>query len=164
MGMRWKEFHPSDGITRAEGHSHIITSTVVRGLGLVLQYNYTGRDAELSCASVWRPPALAGTIYKEEEEIYIPTSGAGRFGAGVVRGHLRLEVADYSIGAQQEIITALNILGRSGIPGGALKRKLKEDPEFACPVRDIVALTSYMICQAGSPLVQVPAPRITWRV
>jgi hypothetical protein len=52
----------------------------------------------------------------------------------------------------------LNILGRSGIPGGALKRKLKEDPELTCPVGDIVALTSYMICQAGSPLVQVPAP------
>jgi len=154
MGMRWKEFRPSDGIMKAEGHSHVITLTVVRGLGSVLQYNYTGQNAELNRPSKRRPPALTRMIWKEEE-IYIPTPAAG---AGVVKGHHRLEIKDYAIGAQQGVITTLNMLGGGGAPGGALKKRLKEDPESNCPVGDIVALTTSMICQAGSPLVQVPAP------
>jgi hypothetical protein len=47
MGMKWKDFRPSDGILRAEGHSHTITSTVVRSLGIVLQYSYTGQGRRL---------------------------------------------------------------------------------------------------------------------
>ena len=68
MGMRWKDFRPDDGILRAEGHSHIITSTIVRSLCLVLQYNYTGRSKRLARQSPWRA-TVPGSVYKEEEEI-----------------------------------------------------------------------------------------------
>jgi len=39
LGMRWKDFRPFDGSLRAEGHLHLITSTVVRSLGIVIQYS-----------------------------------------------------------------------------------------------------------------------------
>jgi hypothetical protein len=81
---------------RAEGHSHIITSTVVRGLGLVLQYNYTGRSKRLARKSEWRAP-VAGSVYKEQEEIYISVPGADRFGAGVIRGSRSLNVPDFTL-------------------------------------------------------------------
>lgn len=157
MGMRWKEFRPEDGVMRAEGHSHIITSTVVRGLGLVLQYNYTGRSKRLARKSQWRA-AVAGSVYKEQEEIYIATPGADRFGAGVIRGSRGLGVPDFTVGTQQEIITALRTLDPTQVCSTILKDILKKDPEFLFPVADLVALTSHVLYQNGSPLVQIPAP------
>ena len=157
MGMRWKDFRPEEGILRAEGHSHIITSTVVRSLGLVLQYNYTGRSKRLARESPWRA-AVAGSVYKENEEIYISTPGADRFGAGVIRGHRRLGVPDFTVGTQQEIVTSLRTLDQTEICFEILKKILKQDAAFKFPVADLVAMTSFMICQAGSPLVQIPAP------
>lgn len=38
LGMRWKEMRPDDGVVRAEGTGQSITSTTVRGFGLLLQY------------------------------------------------------------------------------------------------------------------------------
>ena len=40
LGMRWREVRPDDGILRAEGNGQSITSTTVRGFGLLLQYNF----------------------------------------------------------------------------------------------------------------------------
>ena len=40
LGMRWKDIRPGDGIMRAEGNGQSITSTSVRGFGLLLQYTY----------------------------------------------------------------------------------------------------------------------------
>lgn len=157
MGMRWKDFRPEDGVMRAEGHSHIITSTVVRGLGLVLQYNYTGRSKRLARQSQWRA-AVAGSVYKEQEEIYVATPGADRFGAGVIRGSRAFAVPDFTIGTQQEIVTSLRTLDPTQICSTILKKVLKKDPEFTFPVADLVALTSHVLCQTGSPLVQIPAP------
>ena len=157
MGMRWKDFRPEEGILRAEGHSHIITSTVVRSLGLVLQYSYTGKSKRLARQSPWRA-AVAGSIYKEEEEIYISTPAADRFGAGIIRGSRSLGVPDITVGTQQEIVNALRILDYTEICSTALKNILRRDPEFQFPVADIAAMTSHMICQARSPLVQIPAP------
>ena len=37
-GMEWKEFNPSEGNMSAEGGVHIITGTILRGMGTVLQY------------------------------------------------------------------------------------------------------------------------------
>jgi hypothetical protein len=157
MGMRWKDFRPEEGIMRAEGHSHIITSTVVRSLGVVLQYNYTGRSKRLARQSPWRA-AVAGSIYKEKEEVYNSSSGADRFGAGVIRGHRRLGVPDFTLGTQQEIIASLRVLDSTEICSTTLKSIMKEDPEFRFPIADLVAMTSSMITSKGSPLVQVPAP------
>ncbi|KAH9215401.1 hypothetical protein DL95DRAFT_388707, partial [Leptodontidium sp. 2 PMI_412] len=67
MGMKWKEFRPSDGILLAEGHSHIITSTVVRSLGIVLQYAYTGQNQRLKMAQQnhFRKRLMTGSILPE---------------------------------------------------------------------------------------------------
>lgn len=40
LGMRWKDIRPGDGIMRAEGNGQSITSTTVRGFGLLLQYTF----------------------------------------------------------------------------------------------------------------------------
>jgi hypothetical protein len=82
MGMRWKDFRPEEGIMRAEGHSHIITQ-----LWLEVWASSCSiiRSKRLARKSEWRAP-VAGSVYKEQEEIYISVPGADRFGAGVIRG------------------------------------------------------------------------------
>ena len=40
LGMRWREIRLDDGVMRAEGSSQSITSTSVRGFGLLLQYTF----------------------------------------------------------------------------------------------------------------------------
>lgn len=75
MGMRWKAFRPEDGMMRAEGHSHILTSTVVRSLGLLLHYSYTGQARRLSSKYAHYAPTTTDA-HKELEEIYIASPGA----------------------------------------------------------------------------------------
>jgi hypothetical protein len=161
MGMRWKDFRPSDGIMRAEGHSHIINSTVVRSLGIVLQYSYSGQGRRLNMAdkNLGRAITFTGSVNKEQEEIYIPRAGADRLGSGVIRGAAStLGIPDFTISTQAEIVTALSQLDRSGTSSAALKAILKENPDFKLRVGDLVALSTSMIRYRGSNLVQIPAP------
>ncbi|MCJ1474775.1 hypothetical protein MMC13_003435 [Lambiella insularis] len=158
MGMRWKDFRPADGVLRAEGHSHIITSTVVRSLGIVLQYSYTGQGARLELARMNMGFPIAGSINMERTEIYIPTARCDRLGAGVIRGDVTIGVRDFTIGTQQEIIVTLRKLDKSGLSAAVLTEILKQNPGFQLRVADIVAMTLDMVRIRGSGLVQVPAP------
>jgi hypothetical protein len=159
MGMKWKDFRPSDGILRAEGHSHTITSTVVRSLGIVLQYSYTGQGHRLRMAeqNLSRKSAT-GSLVTEQTEIYIPRARADRLGCGVIRTARQLGLPDFTLGTQPEVITALSFLDRSGASSAALTKLLKENPEFRFRVADLVALTTDEVRLRGSKLVQIPAP------
>ncbi|MCJ1402304.1 hypothetical protein MMC11_005524 [Xylographa trunciseda] len=158
MGMRWKDFRPGDGVLRAEGHSHIITSTVVRSLGIVIQYSYTGQGRRLQMAE--RNLGRAGVHYiqSERDEIYIPRARSDRLGGGVLRGEQMLQVPDITVGTQQEIVVALRRLDRSGESAAKLAIILRENPGFHFRIADICAFTLGTVRQRGSGLVQVPAP------
>jgi hypothetical protein len=167
MGMKWKDFRPSDGILRAEGHSHIITSTVVRSLGIVLQYSYTGQGQHLKMAERnLRNRAMASTLngrtiitnITEQEEIYIPRARADRLGCGVIKTDRQLGLPDFSVSTQSEIVTSLSLLEKTGIASAQLSKILKDHPEFQFRVADLVALTTAPAHFHGSSLVQVPAP------
>jgi hypothetical protein len=158
MGMKWKDFRPSDGILRAEGHSHTITSTVVRSLGIVLQYSYTGQGERLKKAEEHLRRVVTGSLMSEQEEIYIPCAKADRLGCGVIRTESMLGLPDFSVSTQSEIVTALSYLDRSGESSAKLSAILKENPDFRFRVADLVALTTPSARSRGSNLVQVPAP------
>jgi hypothetical protein len=158
MGMKWKDFRPSDGILRAEGHSHTITSTVVRSLGIVLQYSYTGQGQRLKKAEQNLRRVVTGSLMSEQEEIYIPCAKADRLGCGVIRTESMLGLPDFSVSTQSEIVTALSYLDRSGESSAKLSTILKNNPEFRFRVADLVALTTPLARSRGSNLVQVPAP------
>lgn len=159
LGMKWKDFRPSDGILRAEGHSHTITSTVVRSLGIVLQYSYTGQNQRLRIAERnVRGHHMKGSIIQERDEIYILRAGADRLGCGVLRTDTRLNIPDLTVSTQSEIITALSFLDSSGTSSAALTSILKENSGFRFRIADLVALTVPSVRRRGSSLVQVPAP------
>ncbi|CAG8982917.1 hypothetical protein HYALB_00002935 [Hymenoscyphus albidus] len=141
MGMKWKDFRPSDGILRAEGHSHIITSTM----------RLKRADANLR-------RAVAGSLFVEQEEIYIPSARADRLGCGVIRTEPLFGLPGFAVSTQREIVTALSFLDGSGVSSAVLSRLLKETPEFHFRVADLVAFGTPSIRRRGSSLVQVPAP------
>lgn len=155
MGMRWKDFRPSDGVLRAEGHSHIITSTVVRSLGIILQYGHTGQSArEQRNLGI----SMTSPINMERKEIYIPTMRSDQLGAGVIHGDAESGIPTFTIGTQQEIVVALRKLEKSGESAITLTAILRENPGFSLRVADIIAMTLDIIRLRGSALVQVPAP------
>ncbi|KAJ5377527.1 uncharacterized protein N7496_004936 [Penicillium cataractarum] len=158
MGMKWKDFRPADGIMRAEGHSHIITSTVIRSLGILLQYSYTGQNQRLRYAEFNLGRIAPGSIDKEQEEVYIPRARADRLGCGVIRPEPQLCVPDFTVGTPQEIAIALDSLDTSGQSFAILRDMQIKDPDLRFRVADIVAMSASMIHHRGSDLVQIPAP------
>lgn len=159
MGMKWKDFRPSDGVLRAEGHSQIITSTMDRSIGIVLQYAYTGQGKRLRMSQFnLRRPTVRVTILAEQEEIYIPSAKADRLGCGVLRTEDLLGLPDLIISTQKEIVKALGILDRSGFSSTTLSKILTSDPDYVFRIGDLVALTTSTARCYGSNLVQVPAP------
>ncbi|TVY73570.1 hypothetical protein LSUE1_G006755 [Lachnellula suecica] len=158
MGMKWKDFRPADGILRAEGHSHTITSTVVRSLGIVLQYSYTGQGKRLLLAQANLQRNVTGTLISEQDEVYIPSAKADRLGCGVLRTETMFGLPDFSLSTQSEIVAALSYLDRTGECSARLTAILTESPDFRFRVADLVALTTPPVRSRGSNLVQVPAP------
>jgi len=162
--MRWKEFRPEEGIMRAEGHGHVLTSTLVRTLGLVLQYNHHGRTGSSYLNTTYSKQRQLNLSFgsggKENVEIYIPSPAADSLGAGVIRDP-ELNVPDFVLSSQDDIGDALNMLDTTGCSKYVLKRILLDDPTFQFPVGDLVALTTSPIYRLTGPrtaLVQIPAP------
>ena len=69
LGMSWKDFRPGEGVMRAEGNNCLITSTVVRSLGIVLSFS---ADSHL-------------IDYEERHRnVYVPSWQASLLGFGLV--------------------------------------------------------------------------------
>jgi hypothetical protein len=143
MGMQWKDFRPVDGILRAEGGGHIITSTLVRSLGLLVQYNYT------------RPPT---PLWLTVPERYIPVSDSDALGFGIITGVGSILGQDPPIGTTQEFINTLSILDLSGWCAVRMKEVARVDPGYSIPLADLVSMIMEMSRLRGTNLVHVPAP------
>lgn len=84
LGMRWKEIRPDDGVLRAEGNGQSITSTTVRGFGLLLQYTFD-RVIVRDSKNVWD---RVGTLT-------VPSQEADMLGFQIVSGSRDLDLPDF---------------------------------------------------------------------
>lgn len=95
LGQVWKSFDPGMGSMRAEGNGHVITSTLARSLGTILQYTYTSRDNSRNC-------------------FYIPVKEADKLGFGLVEFDHRLfgpnMGGDLDVGSLAGISRTLNLI------------------------------------------------------
>ncbi|KAK7897697.1 hypothetical protein LTR67_004327 [Exophiala xenobiotica] len=69
LGMSWKDFNPREGLLRAEGNNCLITSTLVRSLGILISFsadNHLIDDHEI------------------HKNIYVPSWRASMLGFGLV--------------------------------------------------------------------------------
>ena len=83
LGMRWKEVRPDDGVLRAEGNGQSITSTTVRGFGLLLQYTF-----DRGPVRDWNTPNTVNTLT-------IPSQEADMLGFQIVSGSKDLYLPDF---------------------------------------------------------------------
>lgn len=143
LGMQWKDFRPVDGILRAEGGGHIITSTLVRSLGLLVQYNYNRP-----------PPPLWITV----PERYIQVSDSDALDFGIITGVGSILGQNPPIGTTQEIINTLSLLDQSGWCAIRMKELARRDPGYSIPLADLVSMIMEISRLRATNLVHVPAP------
>lgn len=84
LGMRWKEVRPDDGVLRAEGNGQSITSTAVRGFGLLLQYTFD-RAIVQNSKHVW----------DRVSTLTVPSQEADMLGFQIVSGSRGLDLLDF---------------------------------------------------------------------
>lgn len=84
LGMRWKEIRPDDGVLRAEGNGQSITSTTVRGFGLLLQYTFD-RLILRDLNNVW----------DRVSTLTVPSQEADMLGFQIVSGSRDLDLPDF---------------------------------------------------------------------
>ncbi|KAH8597579.1 hypothetical protein B0O99DRAFT_79704 [Bisporella sp. PMI_857] len=158
LGMTWKSFDPGAGSLRAEGNGHVITSTMVRSLGTVIQYTYTSRQNLVTCA-------------------YIPVKEADKLGFGLVELDTRLfginkNHDSYAIDVSSYDGVALTInrlVPRSQYINpprlkGILKRlktTMTGDSKFIPGLNDLIPICSAMLTTKSAPFIwarNIPTP------
>ena len=160
LGMTWKSFDPGSGSMRAEGNGHVITSTMVRSLGTVLQYSFTSRENAGNCS-------------------YIPLREADKLGFGLVEFDHRLfgpsMPRDLDVGSYEGIASTLTLvtsghIGQSS-PAGIestlrfLSDRMDSSRDFIPGLNDLVPLCSAMLSVAPSVpkdrwINRIPAPNM----
>ncbi|KAL9024813.1 MAG: hypothetical protein Q9180_007799, partial [Flavoplaca navasiana] len=141
LGMRWKTFEPSEGILRAEGNGHTMDSTIVRSVGLVVQF------------SISDPLRY----HKSFKELFIPTMPADKMGFGILPGDRNLSIPDHTIGTPAECLARTYEVDIQA--GDTLKDWMNENgwtPGFS----DIIGLAAPMIRLPGTTIITVPRPAV----
>jgi hypothetical protein len=82
MGMSWRDLQPSCGYIRAEGNGHTISSTTIRGFGILVQYTF---DDSYIPSHAARPHAR------------IHTEAADKLACGIIPGCQALNLPDVHI-------------------------------------------------------------------
>ena len=144
LGMRWKDFRPVDGVMRAEGNGHIMTATIVRSLGILLNYSPTK-----SFTTDIAP------------ETYVPSSESDDLGFEVVNTfllHAIFPIQQLAIGTQRDIVTTFEILDDSGVLSSSLERVLHKKPDCDLPMADLVAMKMDIVRLKATAFTQLPAP------
>ena len=96
LGMVWKQIDLFEGNMRAEGNGHVISSTISRSIGIILQISIS--DFQLRSV---------GRNMRNLDKLYIPSQYADKMGFGIVSGEPELDLPDYRIGTEEEIYEML---------------------------------------------------------
>ncbi|MCJ1367865.1 hypothetical protein MMC16_007001 [Acarospora aff. strigata] len=167
LGMTWKDFRktaftkqhhvqntdgnlgPEDGVMRAEGNGHVISSTFARSLGLILHYMYVG---PASRRTWWSTGDLS------KAELYIPCKEADMMGFGILAGFKLLRLPTFKMGTIDEVYATLNILD----PSRKASRKVSDvrgiEPRCTFGFSDLIPLAAPMMHIHGCSVIRLPVP------
>ena len=159
LGMRWLDFRPADGILKAEGCGHVLTSTTVRSVGLMLQYLYTAGDQTgIPVDDRLRLPEDG----EDRDENYIPRPEADGMGFGILPGFKALRVPDVGLTDENGAVDTMRRLGCSMAAVDELKSIFAGNEHWTPGFSDIIGMAAPVLRVRGSTLVQVPAPAKYW--
>ncbi|KAI9882996.1 MAG: hypothetical protein M1823_005237 [Watsoniomyces obsoletus] len=173
LGMIWTDFRPEDGVLRAEGNGHMLTSTVARSVGIVVQYLHSGNRMSLSSSSSSStfpsiqekriPPATKMTSVRTDammvpEELHIPVREAHALGFGILLGYDLLDVPDFRIGSIEEVLASMDSLDASGGSSNTIQNVRGLSPRVTFGFSDIIPLALPMLRLRGSGVIRIPIP------
>ena len=150
LGMTWKDFRPEDGIMRAEGNRHLITSTVARSIGIILHYMNSRGNKDL--------PMFEDKRILPSIVTYIPSSEADRMGFGILPGFTHFGIPDFKMGTIEEVYETMNILDNSGKASTTLRNVRGLVPRVTFGFSDLVPLAAPMLRRRGSTVIRLPIP------
>lgn len=167
LGMTWGDFRktpvtyamhtqfadgssgPEDGIMRAEGNGHVLSSTFARSIGIILQYMYVGPPVLGKPSSI---PELSKT------ELYIPCKEADMMGFGILPGYSELQLPSFRIGTIDEVYATLNGFD----PTRRASKKVSDirgiDPHCTYGFSDLISLAAPMMHIHGCSVIRLPVP------
>ncbi|KAH8813027.1 hypothetical protein F5884DRAFT_320838 [Xylogone sp. PMI_703] len=161
LGMEWKEFKPVAGTLIAEGSGQLLTSQIVRSLGLCLEYTYTHRTLYADIYEQFRPKRSIGDILINS---YLPVAGISDLVFGVVPGNKNLYCFDRSMGTLDAITEFLDFLDNTGAQNldltENLKSTMKDKPGWIPGFNDLIPLTSAKMTSVESNLRNIPMPNV----
>ncbi|KAL9577539.1 MAG: hypothetical protein Q9212_006301 [Teloschistes hypoglaucus] len=148
LGMEWQTFRPEEGEMRAEGHGHVIYSTLVRSVGPVLHYVH-GNEPKL--------PGLPGPVLRSRM-LSDPKVDDLRF--GILPGHLIMFTGAHylKVGTIEEVQATLDFLD----PTGSASRKIRDnhqiDSTSTFGVSDLISMALPMLREHDSFRYWLPPP------
>lgn len=142
LGMIWTDFRPEDGILRAEGNGHVLSSTSVRSIGVILQYmNITPYPRKLS-----------------QESLFVPSRDADGMAFGILPGFDKLGIPSFRMGNIGEVYASMNIMDKSHQASQKIKDVRGIEPNCTFGFSDLIPLAAPMIRLRGSTIVRLPIP------
>ena len=149
LGMRWKEVRPDDGVLRAEGNGQSITSTTVRGFGLLLQYTFDRIIVE----DMERISNRASTLT-------IPSREADMFGFQIIPGCKVLDLPDFVFDASAGFSPIREALIQLGVKQEDRRKYAawNERSGGLSGFSDLVGMVAPFLPLPGSSVVQIFAP------
>lgn len=142
LGMIWTDFRPEDGILRAEGNGHVLSSTSIRSIGMILQYmNIKPYPRKLS-----------------QESLFVPSRDADKMGFGILPGFDKLGIPSFRMGTISEVYASMNIMDKSHQASQKIKNVRGIEPSCTFGFSDLIPLAAPMIRLRGSTIVRLPIP------
>ncbi len=156
LGMIWTDFRPEDGVLRAEGNGHVLTSTVARSVGIVVQYLQSGPQLQSSLSPLDEKAAVDPDAVPEE--LYIPVRRADALGFGILLRSRQLDVPDFRIGTIEEVLASMDSLDPSGEASKTIQDVRGLSPRVTFGFSDIIPMASPMMRLRGSGVIRLPIP------
>lgn len=148
LGMIWTDFRPEEGIMRAEGNGHILSSTFVRSIGVILHYMNLGESHHNHRSG----PRLS------KADLYIPSRTADMLGFGILPGFRGLHMPHFKIGTISEVYASMNILDKSHKASQKIKDIRGIESTCTFGFSDLIPLAAPMMRIRGTSIVRLPIP------
>lgn len=150
LGMRWHDIRPGDGIMRAEGNGQSITSTTVRGFGILLQYTF-----DLSIVRIQTGIGSGDTL-----NLTIPSRKADMLGFQILHTSKAYGGFEFVFGAPMDTSTITRAMSQLGLNRDVQDmyvnyfRKSNRLYGFS----DLIGMVASFLPLQGSSIVQVFSP------
>lgn len=149
LGMRWKEVRPDDGVMRAEGNGQSITSTTVRGFGLLLQYTFDPGITEEKIRTLDIMRTLT-----------IPSRETDMLGFQIVSGSRDLYLPDFTFDKSNSVPAVMLVMNQLGISRDVQDMYADYGQRSGCfhGFSDLIGMVTPFLPLPGSSVVQVFTP------